>query len=56
MPAASQGDYTYSQKQALQEELDLLFAGSTPFHNARNKPVNWSCNSRSASDGGEPDD
>lgn len=26
----SAGDYTYSQKQALQEALDLLFAGSAP--------------------------
>ncbi len=25
-----QGDYTYSQKQALQEALDLLFAGAAP--------------------------
>lgn len=25
-----QGEYTYSQKQALQEALDLLFAGSPP--------------------------
>lgn len=25
-----QGDYTYSQKQALQEALDLLFAGTAP--------------------------
>ena len=26
----AQGDYTYSQKQALQEALDLLFAGAAP--------------------------
>ena len=26
----AQGEYTYSQKQALQEALDLLFAGSPP--------------------------
>ncbi|MBB4603587.1 hypothetical protein HNQ93_004214 [Hymenobacter luteus] len=26
----AQGDYTYSQKQALQEALDMLFAGATP--------------------------
>ena len=26
----SQGDYTYSQKQALQEALDLLFASAAP--------------------------
>ena len=26
----AQGDYTYSQKQALQEALDLLFAGADP--------------------------
>ena len=26
----AQGDYTYSQKQALQEALDLLFAGTAP--------------------------
>lgn len=26
----AQGDYTYSQKQALQEALDLLFAGDVP--------------------------
>ena len=37
-----QGEYTYSQKQALQEALDLLFAGSPPLRNVQSRPDYWS--------------